>query len=145
MISIYRFVVGKLTNDGVEAPDLEMIDSASLLSPLICFCTKYAYSPFFLRSSRWLPCSTILPWSMTIILSAFSMVLRRCATTTTVCPFKFLCMACCTYFKMNNKRLVKSETWVCQLAASFVSEMCNCFELDYDYMIDYVIDCQSLS
>lgn len=94
----YRLIEGKLAKDGVEAPDLETIDSASLLSPpFICFCTRYAYRPFCRKSSRWLPCSTIWPWSITIILSAFSIVLNRCATTTTVCPFRFLWIACWTW------------------------------------------------
>ncbi len=71
----------------------------TLLSKLnvSCLCTRRAYSPSA-RTSCWcVPCSSTHPLFITIILFAFSTVLRRCAITITVLPFRFLYMASCTY------------------------------------------------
>ena len=58
-----------------------------------------------------MPCCTISPRSRTRILSAFSIVLSRCATITTVWPFRFLWSACCTtYSDSASRALVASSS-----------------------------------
>mmetsp|Transcript_5019 Transcript_5019/g.8363 ORF Transcript_5019/g.8363 Transcript_5019/m.8363 type:complete len:122 (-) Transcript_5019:3787-4152(-) len=43
-----------------------------------------AYTPFWLMSSAWVPCSITSPWSSTTILSALWIVVSRCAMTRVV-------------------------------------------------------------
>lgn len=45
-----------------------------------CKLHKLAYSPALATSSLWVPSSARRPWSSTMILSAFWLVFRRCAT-----------------------------------------------------------------
>ena len=42
-----------------------------------CISYSLVYSPFMAQSSSWLPCSVMLPFFITMILSAWRMVLKR--------------------------------------------------------------------
>src|SRR5674536_124817 len=55
-----------------------------------CNSVRVLYKPFLLASnSLCVPCSIIVPFSRTMILSAFRIVARRCAITTEVRPVSY--------------------------------------------------------
>lgn len=72
--------------------------------PKPCKFTSSAYFPPTLSNSRCVPLSTILPWSNTYIISAFWIVLRRCATAMVVRPRAAASKAACTTFSDSESR-----------------------------------------
>src|SRR3954454_10087280 len=57
---------------------------AKLQIPSNCNRASLAYSPLAATSEAWVPCSTILPWSITMMRSQDNTVASRCAITSVV-------------------------------------------------------------
>ena len=68
-------------------------------------------------SSKWVPCSTRTPLCMTMILSAFWMVDRRCAITTLVRPTCALSRASCTTWTQATR----NTNWTCDRTVMVVT------------------------
>ena len=87
------------------APDLALLSESNN-----CRFTRFEYIPLRLSSCWWLPCSMISPLSITIILSAFSTVLRRWAIIITVCPERLLYSACWTVYSDSESRALVASS-----------------------------------